>query len=78
MTSTEALQRGIYSAQVMTLLRSLINHNLGLESDNLLLNTSIWKGISYEYSMAQGGKNLDMDAFLGELIVGKLDLIKSR
>lgn len=45
-TLTFALQRGIYSAQVMTLLRSLIDHNLNIENDQVLLGNKIWSGIS--------------------------------
>lgn len=73
--STWALQRGIYTSQVMNLLRSLIDHNLGYEPDTLLLqDTQIWKGIS----QLQGGANFDMDAFLSKLIIDKLDIIKNR
>ena len=39
-----ALYRGIYSAHVMSLLRSLINYELNIEGN--LMNTKVWSALS--------------------------------
>lgn len=43
---TASLQRAIYCSQVMSLLRSLIDYNLGLEDLASLDATAIWTGMS--------------------------------
>jgi hypothetical protein len=62
---TQALQRGIYTSQVMSLLRSLIDHNLGIESSQVLLQTETWSGIVKGFQ--------SIDPLLSNIIINRLE-----
>jgi len=72
---TSALQRSIYCSQVMNLLRSLINFSLNIESSSVLLATGIWQDIA---NKAPSNSNFTVNSFLSNIIVEKLDQLKSR
>ena len=72
-TLEHALQRGIYSSHVMSMLRSLINYELDVEGgDRTLLNTKIWS--SLKSNMAE----FQVDEFLSKQIIEELDSLKYR
>jgi hypothetical protein len=70
---TSSLDRGIYSSQVMNMLRSLINVKLDVESTDLRQDTQVWQGIA----QIKGGQAFSLSKFLSDEIIAKLDNLKA-